>query len=65
MARRYRRPEIMITVDACVNFATNERHRRDLDCCGRMGRAGGGHVTEVRSYRHLPERLLGRICCLQ
>ncbi len=65
MAKRYRRLEVMMTVDAYVNFAKNERHRKDLDCCERMARAGRGHVTEVRSYRHLPERLLGLIRSLQ
>lgn len=65
IARRYRRLEVMITVDAYVNFASSERHRRDFDCCERMARAGRGHVTEVRRYGHLPERLLGLIRSLQ
>ncbi|MEI6779604.1 MAG: vWA domain-containing protein [Verrucomicrobiota bacterium] len=65
IAKRYRRLEVMMTVDAYVNFASSARHRRDLDCCERMARAGRGHVTEVRRYGHLPERLLGLIRSLQ
>jgi Mg-chelatase subunit ChlD len=64
-ARRYRRLEVMMTVDPYVNFASSERHRKDRDCCQRMAHAGRGHVTEVRSYRQLPERLLGLMRCLQ
>jgi Mg-chelatase subunit ChlD len=65
IAGRYRRLEVMMTVEAYVDYAVSERHRKDLDCCERMARAGRGRVTEVRRYRHLPERLLGVIRSLQ
>ena len=54
-ASRFRRLEVMMTID----------HNSDRDCCARMARAGKGHVTEVRRYKHLPEKLLGVIRSLQ
>ena len=54
VARRYRRLEVLMTVDSHMNFRTNVEHRMNLECCERMARAGRGHVTEVRRYRHLP-----------
>lgn len=64
-ARGYRRLEVMMTIDPYVNFATSKRDRMDLDCCQRMARAGRGRVTELRHYRHMPERLLSLIRSLQ
>lgn len=51
----FRRLEILMTLD----------HNMDRECCRRMAHAGHGHITEVRRYRHLPERLLALIRALQ
>lgn len=55
IAGRYRRLEILMTLD----------HNMDRNCCQRMAAAGHGHVTEVRRYDHLPERLLALLRSLQ
>jgi len=54
-AGRFRRLEVLMIAD----------RNMDQDCCERMARAGRGHVTEVRRYRHLPERLLTLLRALQ
>ena len=61
IARRYRRLEVMMTIDPYVNFAASKRDRMDLDCCQLMARAGRGRVTEVRHYHDMPDRLLSLI----
>jgi Mg-chelatase subunit ChlD len=54
-ARRYRRLEVLMTED----------YNMDRDACQRLAAAGHGHVTEVRRYRHLPDRLLELLRSLQ
>ncbi|MFP4379860.1 MAG: vWA domain-containing protein [Candidatus Sumerlaeia bacterium] len=54
-AALYRRLEVMMTVD----------HNMDRDCCYQLARAGKGKVTEVKRYRHLPDRMLSLIRALQ
>jgi Mg-chelatase subunit ChlD len=54
-ARLYRRLEVLMTED----------YNMDRDACRRLAAAGHGHVTEVRRYRHLPDRLLELLRSLQ
>ena len=47
--------EILMTLDPDM----------DRNCCKRMAAACAGHVTEVRRFDHLPERLLALLRTLQ
>lgn len=54
-ARQFRRLEVLMTED----------HNMDRACCEDLARAGHGHVTPVKRYGHLPDRILGLLRTLQ